>query len=456
ATAPGLMGSIQSRLLIAASLVLVLFLGLGAMALDKAFRDSAESTLETQLMGQVYALLGAAKTDAQGRMRLPESLPDPRLASPDSGLYIQVEGEQGRYLWQSPSSVGQTFPEFATPQPNPGEPLFEYLGSGQAAYLLRYSLIWEDDAGKEIAYLFTVFESALGHHKRIAVFRQTILIWLGGAALILLLAQGAVLRWGMKPLRAVADDLRMIETGEQEQLSGAYPKELRKLTEGVNSLINHNNASRDRYRDRLGDLAHSLKTPLAVLQGAAEGDDVALLKEAMAEQIPRMNEIIQYQLKSAAAAGRSTFRKTTPLRPILDRLMRTLDKVYRDKAITCICHVDSEAQFPGDPGDLLECIGNVLENAYKYAKSQVEIDLTKGGGPDQAAAGFTLCIADDGPGVDQAVRTRVLERGERADQHLPGQGIGLSVANGIVHLYGGTLSIGESTLGGALITIWMK
>lgn len=266
--------------------------------------------------------------------------------------------------------------------------------------------------------------------------------------------QGAVLRWGMRPLREVAEDLRMIETGEQERLNGPYPRELNKLTDGINSLIEHNTASRDRYRHRLGDLAHSLKTPLAVLQGAGEGDDPELLREAISEQIPRMNEIIQYQLKSAAVAGRVAFAQATPLRPILDRLLNTLDKVYRDKAITWRCQIDPEQLFPGEPGDLLECLGNVLENAYKYAKSRIEISIKVD--EKQDIQRLSLCIADDGPGIPVEVRERVLRQGERADQQMPGQGIGLSVASGIVHLYGGKLEIAESAWGGALILIHME
>ncbi|MCW8847666.1 MAG: ATP-binding protein [Sedimenticola sp.] len=446
------MRSIQSRLLLAASVVLALFLGVGALALDRAFKDSAESALEIQLTQQVYALLGAANTDPQGRMRLPESLPDPRLASPDSGLYVQVVGEQDSYKWHSPSSVGRSFPAFkAIP---PGTPRFEFIAADPPFYLLSYSLLWEDDAGREISYFFSVAESAAGLNVRVAVFRRTILLWLGGAAILLLLMQGAVLRWGMRPLREVAEDLRMIETGEQERLNGPYPRELNKLTDGINSLIEHNTASRDRYRHRLGDLAHSLKTPLAVLQGAGEGDDPELLREAISEQIPRMNEIIQYQLKSAAVAGRVAFAQATPLRPILDRLLNTLDKVYRDKAITWRCQIDPEQLFPGEPGDLLECLGNVLENAYKYAKSRIEISIKVD--EKQDIQRLSLCIADDGPGIPVEVRERVLRRGERADQQMPGQGIGLSVASGIVHLYGGKLEIAESAWGGALILIHME
>lgn len=444
------MGSIHGRLLLAASVVLAAFLGLGALGLDRAFRDSAESALQTQLMGQVYALLGAADTDEQGRMRLPETLPDPRLSNPASGLYAQVSGEQGNYHWHSPSAVGRNLPMIdGIP---PGQPHFEYLASDDSLYLLSYSLLWEDDAGGEIAYLFAVAENASGLQQRVAAFRRTILLWLGSAAVILLLVQGVVLRWGLKPLRAVAQDLRMIETGSRTRLEGDYPRELRRLTDGINSMIQQGESSRDRYRNSLGDLAHSLKTPLAVLQGAAEGGDAGLLREAVAEQVPRMNDIVQYQLKSAAVAGRGvSLTHKTRVRPVIDKLVNTLQKVYRDKTIDCRCSVAENALFPAEQGDLLECLGNILENAFKYARTTVVVDFERT--PDGKRV--SLGIGDDGPGIPVAVRERVLRRGERADQRTPGQGIGLSVASEIVHLYGGDLDIGESDLGGARIVIVM-
>lgn len=447
------MRSIHSRLLLAASVVLAAFLGLGAFALDRAFRDSAESALQTQLMGQVYALLGAADTDAQGRMRLPDTLPDPRFSNPASGLYAQVSGEQGGYQWHSPSAVGR---KLSIPfDIRSGESHFVYLPSEEPLYLLGYSLLWEDDAGTEIAYLFVVAESATGLQQRVAAFRKTILLWLGGAAVILLLVQGAVLRWGLKPLRAVAFDLRMIESGARSRLEGNYPRELRRLTDGINSLIQQSESSRDRYRNSLGDLAHSLKTPLAVLQGAAECGEPQLLREAVTEQVPRMNDIVQYQLKSAAAAGRGAgLTHMTLVRPVIDRLVNTLQKVYRDKSVNCLCTVAEDVVFQMEQGDLLECLGNVLENAFKYTGSEVSIYLE----PDAQGSpvpGVRLCVEDDGPGIPAAVRGRVLRRGERADQQAPGQGIGLSVASRIVRLYGGNLEIGESKLGGASILIWM-
>lgn len=448
------MRSINSRLLLAASLVLAAFLGLGALAIDDAYRESAESALQTRMMSQVYALLAAADTDQQGRMRLPENLPDPRFSKPDSGLYAQVTGEEGGYRWRSPSTLGRSLPLLKGLPP--GQARFSYLSADDPLYLLRYALLWEDDSGREVAYQFVLAETASALKARVGVFRKTILLWLGGAALLLLLMQGVVLRWGLKPLRTVAADLRMIERGEREQLTGDYPRELQKLTLAINSMIRHSTASRDRYRNSLGDLAHSLKTPLAVLQGAAEAGESEYLREAVVEQVPRMNEIVQYQLKSAAVAGgRAGLVHNTSLRPLVDRLVTTLQKVYRDKGIHCECHVTPELRFPLEQGDLLEVLGNILENAFKYAESRVLVSslVDQERGDSEATVG--LCVEDDGPGIPPAVGRRVLQRGERADQRQPGQGIGLAVANEIVHLNAGKLELGHSQLGGARIVLWM-
>ncbi|MCW8906454.1 MAG: ATP-binding protein [Sedimenticola sp.] len=447
------MRSIHGRLLLAASLVLAAFLGLGALAIDGAYRESAERALQTQMMSQVYALLSAADTDPVGKMRLPENLPDPRFSNPDSGLYAQVTGEEGGYLWQSPSTVGRSLP--LQGELPPGEPRFSHLSENESLYLLRYALLWEDDSGREIAYQFVLAESDAALKAQLGVFRKTIMLWLGGAALLLLLMQGVVLRWGLKPLRTVATDLQMIERGEQEQLQGTYPKELRKLTLAINSMIRHSTASRDRYRNSLGDLAHSLKTPLAVLQGAAEDGEAGRLQKVVMEQVPRMNEIVQYQLKSAAVAGRAGLPRATRLRPLADRLVDTLQMVYRERGVRCDCKVSAQQGFPLEQGDLLEVLGNILENGFKYARSRIVVSMTERGDRTAGEGAIGLCVEDDGPGIPEAVGRRVVRRGERADQRYPGQGIGLAVANEVLHLNGGELELGRSESGGARIVLWM-
>lgn len=444
------MPSIHLRLLLAVTLALVAFLGLGSFALDKAFSDSLERAAEERLLGHVYALLGAAKTDTEGRMRLPGSLPDPRFSNPDSGLYAWVLGEDGSYRWHSLSMVGRSVKPLEVVKA--GSHSFSYEKSaGESFYLLVFGLLWEDDAGNELSYSFAIAENDAAIQAQVSTFRESLLIWLGGVSVILIMLQGLVLSWGLRPLRQVSSDLKRIESGQVDQLKGRYPKELQGLTGNINSLIRSGLASQERYRNSLGDLAHSLKTPLAVLQGAAEGDDATALTASVNEQVSRMNDIVQYQLKRAAASGRQGLAQITPVAVVVNRLLRTLEKVYLEKQISCISEVDGEIVFPGDEGDLMELLGNLLENAFKYGRSKVRVRAEV----NESASELQITIDDDGPGIPESERQNVLNRGRRADERQPGQGIGLSVSDQIIRLYGGGLRIGSSELGGNRIILWL-
>ncbi len=444
-------GSLQTRLVVAGSIVLAAFLGLTGLALDQAYRDSAETATMEKLKGQVYALLGAADVDSRGRLRLPKSLPDPRLSEPDSGLYAQVEGENGRYSWQSPSMIGRK-PVKIEPTPA-GEWRFRTSGSPVETFILSFGVLWEDNRGTEQAYTIMVYQTADSVTSQVESFRFTMSLWLGGSALILLLAQALVLRWGLTPLRKVAADLKHIEAGEADALEGKYPKELLGLTQNINSLISHGRASQERYRNSLGDLAHSLKTPLAVLQGALDSQEQSALYEAVKEQLPRMDEIVRYQLQRASASGRSDVTRAQRVAPVVQKIINTLQKVYRDKRVFCSQELDRDAQFYGDQGDLMEFLGNLIENAFKYCKESVTVQVASLSAQPGVRSSLHIVIGDDGAGIPESERERVIGRGERQDQRQPGQGIGLSVADDIVRLYGGELEIGDSTLGGAEIRV---
>jgi two-component system sensor histidine kinase PhoQ len=438
--------SIHLRMTLAASFVLAAFLGLSAYALDKAFRDSVEEGFKNRLQGHIYALLGAAETDASGGMRFPEDLPDPRFSNPDSGLYAGILGSDGRYQWHSPSLLGREISYSQTLAP--GAKRFQ---RNDGLYLLGFGLGWVDNAGHEQSYTVVVAETTAGMEAEIGGFRLTLFLWLGGAALLLLLVQGVTLRWGLSPLRRAARDLKRIQAGKAEFLGGSYPSELRGLTNNVNALISHGRANQIRYRNRLGDLAHSLKTPLAVLQGAADGNDADDLLRAVREQVPRMNEIVQYQLQRAAVAGKTDVARAIAVGPAVQKLIAALEKVYRDKGVTFSAELPAGARFFGDEGDLLEVLGNLLENACKYCRSRIRITASDLTGDDRPR--LTIVIEDDGNGIPETEREQVLRRGERRDQQLPGQGIGLSVVDEIVRLYQGTLAIDASDLGGARITV---
>lgn len=443
------MHSLHSRLLLAASLVLAGFLGATGLALDKAFRVSAEASMQDRLQSYIYALLAAADEDENGHMIPPQELPEPRFSKPDSGLYAVITGDNGEPLWRSTSLTGSGID--VTARQLPGERRFSRLArAGMQLYALAFGVAWEDDAGTEAMYTFTVAEDTTVFQTEIDSFRSTLWRWLGGMALVLLLAQGVILRWGLRPLRTVTADLQQIEKGRAERLDGRYPRELTGLTSSLNSLIEHSKAVQLRYRNSLDDLAHSLKTPLAILQSshADSGDDPAV-HGLVREQVERMDEIISHQLQRAAVSGRTTLARPVPVGTVVERLVRSLDKVYREKQVSVDLDLDPSATFTGDEADLTEILGNLLENAYKYCRRALRVGVHT----DQHNAGIEISIEDDGPGIAADQVDTVLQRGKRMDESVPGQGLGLSMAYEIITVYGGQLAITNSPLGGTLLRV---
>ena len=437
--------SIHQRLLLAASLVLTAFLGLTGFALDKAFRSSAQEALQARLYSSVYALLAAAEEGEEGVLGMPPVLTDPRFNRPDSGLYAQVHGRQTDYRWQSASGLGRELGLVQMMAPGESRIDRSELQGGEAVMSLNFGVVWEDFNGRELAYTLMVAEDLGPHLEQVTAFRNTLMLWLGGAALLLLLAQGLVLRWGLTPLRQVTGALKEIESGRAEQLEGSFPRELSPLTSNINSLIRHAQARQQRYRDSLGDLAHSLKTPLAILQGLAERREPIGLEEqrSLGDQVQRMNQIVGHQLQRAAASGSGSLTRVLSLRQVVDRLAGSLSKVYADKGIEWLIEIPETVNFKGDEGDLMEMLGNLMDNACKYGQGRVRLTA-------QLDEGLNLRVADDGPGIPPAQASQVLKRGHRVDQQLPGQGIGLAVVMDILNAYGGRLQIGSSAqLGGA-------
>jgi two-component system sensor histidine kinase PhoQ len=447
------MRSLHGRLLVAATLAMAGFLGATGAALYNAFRDSAEAGQRERLLGHVYALLSAADEDAEGRLLLPRALPDPRLNNPDSGLFALVRSEDLEFLWRSSSLTGLQG-DFLKPQ-QPGQQAFhrQKLG-GLEVLVINFGIAWEDYLGRDRRYTLAVAMDTAPLLAEVAGFRTALWSWLGGLALILLLVQGATLRWGLQPLRRVADDLRRIEAGQADSLEGDYPLELKGLTGNLNALIASTRANQQRYRNSLDDLAHSMKTPLAILRNAAdeEGSEEAF-RAAVQEQVERMDDIVQHQLRRAAASGRSTLGRSVAVGTQVERLARSLKKVYREKMVASELRLDPEGRFFGDQGDLMEVLGNLMENAFKYCRGRVRVSVVPLPARGAPRPGVEIRVEDDGPGIDASRAAEVMQRGRRMDQSVPGQGIGLSVAAEIAAVYAGRIDIDHSPLGGAALVV---
>ena len=448
--------SLQARSLAAAGCVLAAFLGLAFFALDRAFYEAAESSLRERLQGYIYSYLAAADATRAGSLSPPEVGPDPRFDRPvPSGLYAGIVGEKiigaRNNQWRSPSAVDRDLP-FDAEVP-PGE--VRFWGPVKTPqgdlFVLGQGVDWNADTKKQLHLTFYVAEEVGGLKNQVDVYRRTLLIWLVGIGVVLLLLLVATLRWSLAPLRKVVADLARVERGSQERLGATYPMELAGLTTSLNSFIDAERDRLKRYRNTLSDLAHSLKTPLAVVRSQLEsGGDGESLRWTVLEQVGRMDEIVAYQLSRAATSGHQTFAAPLPLEPYAEEIVRSLEKVYAHKGVLCEFDIDPAARFHGDQGDLMELLGNLLENAFKWAGRRVLLTASPLPAKSGRRAGMELVVEDDGPGIDEDNIDHLLQRGVRGDERVQGHGIGLAIVQDILKAYRGELSVSRSTmLGGA-------
>ena len=439
--------SLQARLLLAALLVLMVFTGLTGLALDKAFQQSAETALQDRLQGYLYALLAAVDVDDSGMPRFTRNLPDARFNRPGSGLYASIQNTDKQTVLHSRSLLGNRLP---AQKPVPlGQYQYEPLQLNDVPhYRLAYSVRWELDAAQAYRLDFQIVEDMQTYQQQISTYRRNLWGWLGAAVLVLLVLQAIILRWSLRPLRQVATDLASIEAGKAERLQGKYPKELQHLTNTLNGLLDHTRSQLQRYRDSLGNMAHSLKTPLAILANTLSLKQTESTATVEAEQqLQRIRQIIDYQLQHAATAGQTSLGKTTQLKPVASKIINAMQKVHADKALQFENHIDASLTCQCDEGDLMEVLGNLLENACKWSQQHIRITA------QAKQHGLEICIEDDGPGIPAEVRQQVLQRGQRADPTTAGHVIGLAMVHEIVLLYGGELRIESSELGGTAVYI---
>lgn len=435
--------SIVRRLLLASFLTLPLFLGVTGYAIDQAHTRSLVSAEQSQLQLQFYGILGVMEWSNTEAVTV-DRLREPRFWQFRSGLYAFIHSNNGVLQWQSSSANSMEFLRNAYGKSPLGEAVFdEYEARGDRYFRYRYHVIWEDEHGVEFPLIFTLLHSQEGFHAEVLSFRQNIALWLGLAGVFLLGIQLMILRWGLSPLTTLARELRDLEAGSRTHLSQHYPAELTGITRNLNRLLEKEQQQRDRYRNTLGDLAHSLKTPLSVLRSVSHDKKDPLIEE----QLDKMGNIIAYQLQRAVTAGPRRLGGKTPLQPLLKRLLNSLDKVYRDKSLHFELDCDASLALAVDEQDLLEVLGNLADNACKAAASQIVIHAATAGDK------VRLSVEDDGPGFPEQDAALFLERGNRGDQYGSGHGLGLAVAADIVQAYDGRLDIGRSEYGGASIQL---
>ncbi|MCY4218636.1 MAG: ATP-binding protein [Gammaproteobacteria bacterium] len=431
-------------------MILLLILGGTIWVLDRNFISSSSASVASEMQANLHALMFALE-NPRGRGMYISRFAEPRLFREDSGLFAFILDGWNREIWRSMSASEFNLTEYL---PKKTSMKVDVIRSGDnldSSFIASLTVGWIRFGISQDITLVLV-DDASEHVERIYDFRWTLFKTLGLTGLVLLLVQVVSLFWGLSPLRQVSRELDQIEHAHQEKIMGQYPDEIAQLSTRINLFIENERKNLTRYRNALADLAHSLKTPLAeiiIMVGSKESPDQNRLEELTHD----MNSIVEYQLKRASSSEFSVIHKAVEVEKILRRLEQSLCKIYADRGLDIQFELEQGVEFYGDEGDLFELLGNVLENAFKWANRVILCRTSSIRKSNVVHEGLIIEIHDDGPGINPNDREDILKRGVRLDERASGQGIGLSLVNEIVERYSGTLDISSSSLGGVLLTI---
>lgn len=422
--------SLGRRLLVSSVAILGALLALGGGLLSYGFRRAAEERFAQRLDAWSQAVVASLVVDPQGVLGATRALGDPRFERPLSGWYWEVSQDgrrvvASRSLWDAEMPAVAVLGEVARIDGPRDRPL--------GAFARDVTL-----PGRDGALRVQVAVDAAELDVEIARFDALLLAALGGLG-VGVLALGAVLtRLAVRPLRKLEDEMTAIRDGARERLDPDVPRELGLLVDSTNALLEHDLALVERARANAADLAHAIKTPLSLIRAEAEE-----LGGERAERIARQADAIARHTERRgvrATALPAVAGRRVALRPVAAAIADTLARLHPHCAIEL--DVPERVAFPGAREDLEEIVGNLLENACKWARSRVRLTARSDAGV------LEIAIEDDGGGLDPGVRERVRERGARLDEQAPGSGLGLAIVEEVAALHGGTLRLDDAAIGG--------
>lgn len=441
--------TLSRRLFLLTSLWAVIAITLVGLLIGQIYRSNAERRFSELVIANLYNLMGSVETDAQGRLVAQPDFRDPRYSRFGSGWYWSVRSlsdPQNRVTSPSLADGEIPLPE-TVPLDDNFQRVFTYIDERGVALSGVEAQVFLG-SGDEI-YSFRATGNLSELENELSGFQRTLFALLVALAIGFIAASYAIVRIGLRPISGATRRLADIRDGAAERIEGDYPAEIQPLIDETNALIESNRAVIERARTQVGNLAHSLKTPLAVLRNEAKdaSPDTARL---IAEQTGIMNDQIQSYLNRARIAARhGTVTSRTDVQSALERLRRVIAKLNPDLQISVGIDAPDEASlaFAGEQQDFEEIVGNLLENAARFARSTIEVSAAAvGNSPNELR--LRLCVEDDGPGMTAAEREIAVRRGARIDESQPGSGLGLSIVNEIAGEYGGRLALEDSALGG--------
>ena len=445
--------SMTARILGTGMLLVPVFVLVVAIAIHQLFSTQEKQFRQDRILTQVYSLLGAIDEADSGSLAFNDERVDPRLSSPEFDLFASVSIGV-KVVWRSASWLDDGLTSSSTSSRANGLVYGEYNSDLNARLYCGIQTAEWELASAIVPVAVRVCEPSENLEDKLYEIDLQIIFWLLGAGLTLLVATGIAFVISLKPLNKVAVDLALVQRGELEGLSGDYPRELRQLTHSINALIDNERGNLKRYRAALDDLAHSIKTPLAVVKSSLYSKEQPDQNKNVDidAQISRIDEIITYQLNRAVMANKQLYLKAVDVAPILDKIVNSVTKVYLNKSIDTELAVDDTVKFQGEPGDLYEIFGNIIENAFKHAVSAIKISINYS--PDKSC--WQLKVDDDGPGIPLSDVERIFQRGQRGDTKAAGQGLGLALVADITEAISAEIEVGVSRLGGASVTVSFK
>ncbi len=447
-----LRGSLRFRLLLGTLFWIAASLVVAAWGLGNLFRQHVESQFHAQLKTHLDQLTAQLALDDAGRPTLATSLSDPRFNRPLGGLYWQIDRLAGtgapaaaavmrsRSLWDQVLRVPADTPTTGdVHQHRIVGPDGAMLGMVERSVTIN---------AQRLRLIVAADENLM--REPVARFNEELWLALGLLGLGLALAALVQVVVGLAPLRTLRDALGRVRSGATQRLEGDFPAEIMPLVEEFNTVLAQNADVVERARTQAGNLAHALKTPLSVLANAAAGSGDALA-QLVTTQIEGARRQVDYHLTRAHAAAAARLPGVrTALGPVVDGLVRTMRRLHAERKLDLrVRLIPASLAFRGEEQDLQEMLGNLLDNACKWAAGRVEI----GAGIEDDR--LVIRVDDDGKGIAAAQRQATLRRGVRADEQVPGSGLGLAIVDDLARMYGGAIVLADSPLGGlqAILTL---
>jgi signal transduction histidine kinase len=448
-----LSASLRLRLLAGTLVWMLVAIALAGWALRALFQDHITRQLQAQLVTQLDQLSAAVQWTAGDGVRVGPMAADTRLSRPLSGLYWQVDQlgaapqagvARSRSLWDQ---------MLALPHSDIGAPHGDHvlrLSDAQGHQLLAVERIVQLPDEQAPALRLVVAGDTALLAEPLHRFTRLLLTALGLLALGLGVAAAVQLHLALQPLQRLRARLALVRTGQAVRLEGEFPLELQPLVDEFNHVLAENADMVQRARTQAGNLAHAIHTPLTILANAAAQEEGPLAR-LVGEQVASARRQVDYHLARAraAAAVRAT-GLSTPVLPAVRALLRTMQRLHADRALAFeLAPTAQEGTFRGEEQDLYEMLGNLIDNAGKWARSRVCVDVRNDDG--------MLCIDvdDDGSGIPAAAREHTFERGVRLDEDRPGAGLGLDIVRTLAQTYGGRVQVDDSPLGGARLRLWL-